>query len=367
MATAAEPLRLQTLRQQAWRNLHPGTWQPGPQFNVLSGANGAGKSNVLEAVAYLGFLRSFRGAKSEHLQQQPVAPGKLTAVQGHFRCGNTPIEAQVHWSAPGVRRPLLDGKRPQSFARWSSRLPMVIFHPASLQVVSGGPELRRLFLDRLLALIDPAYSSIVTHYQRALRGRNRLLKDGQAAGAQLHAFDQVLAEHGVRIVRRRQRLCEHLAPRVDAAFADIVGELWPLQLHYESRVEDDIELMVQALRRQLGRDKKRGYTSVGPHSDELRLNLKALQLRQAASQGQQRAVVLALKLAELNWLRRSGHSPILLLDDVTSELDARRSGRLFARLAQEQAQVFITTTHPELVRTESATRHDFTVSDGMIS
>jgi DNA replication and repair protein RecF len=180
------------------------------------------------------------------------------------------------------------------------------------------------------------------------------------------AYDEILASAGAVLASTRADLVSDLSPLAEQAFAEVSGEGVGLGVTYRPRVPPDVGAIREALARSLEKDLARGFTAEGPHADDLELRVQESRARHHASQGQQRAIVLALKIAELDVLaRRAGRVPILLLDDVSSELDRRRNERLFERIARMGGQVFLTTTHPEFIRL-SHDRVDFQVEAGRV-
>jgi DNA replication and repair protein RecF len=355
--------RVEALRVRDFRNLRRVEVAPGPRFNVVWGDNGQGKSNLLEAIDYLGSLHSFRGAKAEELICESAPHAELWAkVSGDV----LPHEHRIRLSREGRREIQLDGKRPRSSATYLQALPVVLFHPGDLNLTLGSAEARRSFLDRLLVRLDAVYASALAAYTRALASRNRVLKSDAPSRKAILAYDELLASAGSVIGQARAGLCAELAPRVTNAFSEISPEGPAVALAYEPRVAPTVNALREALQTSLDKDLARGFTAEGPHADELAVRLKETRARRYASQGQHRAIVLALKIAELIELeQRTGHTPLLLLDDVSSELDRERSRRFFALLNRLGGQVFLTTTRPELVVVEGD-RKDFRVAEGVL-
>lgn len=360
---AVPALRLERLIARGFRNLADLDLSPGPRFNVLSGDNGQGKSNLLEAIEYLGSLSSFRGAGRDDL----VAHGAERALlAARFLTSPAPIKVQVRLARAGGRELAMDDKRPRSTATWSAALPSVLFHPGDLALAGGAPETRRAFLDRILEQMDPTYARASQTYRKALRSRNRLLKVPRADRRSIVAYDELLASAGAVLGESRRRLAADLEPRVEDAFREVAGEELPLEVAYRPRVQPTVEAIRRALAASLEKDLARGFTVEGPHGDDLALRVRERGARHAASQGQHRMMALALKVAELDVLtRRTGRVPVLLLDDVSSELDATRNQRLFALLDRLGGQVFLTTTQRELIRLDAG-RVDFRLSAGRV-
>ncbi|MCA9533715.1 MAG: DNA replication/repair protein RecF [Myxococcales bacterium] len=363
-SASSEALRVERLFVRGFRNLERLDFEPGPRFNVIHGDNGAGKSNLLEAIHYMGSLRSFRGAKTEDI----VRLHEPNAVLKARVSGDLAMRTYTVGLERGKARKLqLDDKRPRSLSAWHGTFPMVLFHPGDTELAGGSPELRRAFLDRMLEQLDPAYASALATYTKALRSRNRLLKQDPIDPRSVRSYDAILADAGAVVGRARASLVTSLAPRVAQAFHDVAGQELPLDVSYRPRVAPEREALLRALEQAFDKDCARGFTADGPHADDLALSVRAIAAKHHASQGQQRAIVLALKVAELDELTaRSGKVPVLLLDDVSSELDRGRNRRLFDLLSRLGGQVFLTTTHPEFILLDEH-RRDFHVAGGVVS
>ncbi len=370
-STPAATLRVTKLRARGFRNLRGAEGgelflEFGDGFNVVHGENGAGKSNLLEALDYLGTLSSFRGAKTESLVGIEEESARIDGLlEGHL----APRRFGVQLSRSAARKVQIDGKRPRSIAMWRGAIHVVLFHPGHLSLTMGAPSGRRDFLDRILEQLDATYASALAAYRKALRSRNRLLKQLEVDRRSILAFDPILAQSGAILVQVRQALIQDLAPRIENAFGEVMQSL-PLRVQYQPRVPPDPEIILKKLAESYPKDRARGFTVEGPHSDDLGLQVKPQNAfgdaKHLASQGQHRAMVLSLKMAELDVLQaRSGRVPLLLLDDVSSELDRGRNKRLFERLARLGGQVFLTTTHPDHIVLEHG-RTDFRVEAGVV-
>lgn len=358
-----EALRLDRLALRGFRNLEDLDLEPGPRINVLSGDNGQGKSNLLEAIHYLGALSSFRMARKDDLIRHDA---ERAVLAGKFRAQPLPITAKIKLDRHKARVLALDEKRPRSTAAWVASIQMVLFHPGDLALAYGPPQLRRDFLDRVLEQVDPTLGRTLAGYTKALRSRNRLLKQEGADRRSITAYDELLATSGAVLGTARAQLVEELAPLTESAFRRVAGEEVLFQLRYVPRVEPDPEAIRRALARSFEKDRARGFTAEGPHADDLGLRVRERAARHHASQGQHRMMVLGLKIAELEVLsQRVGRVPILLLDDVSSELDRTRNARLMELLDELGGQVFLTTTHREFIRIERG-RVDYRVECGKV-
>jgi DNA replication and repair protein RecF len=258
---------------------------------------------------------------------------------------------------------------------------VVAFTPDDLWLVKGSPDGRRRLLDRAVQNQMPAHLADSRDYLRALKARNQLLREG-ARDDLRDAFDVPLSRLGARIRLRRERLLDSLRGPAARAFAEVTREDASLSLFYQAsgrdsdglgaeaalRGETELEARILgALTRRLSRDRERGYTSVGPHADDLAVSLGDQPARTFASQGQARAAILAFKIAEIESLRLAqGRTPLLLLDDVSSELDPERNAFLMTYLGSLGGQVVLTTTDPRLVSQASAQAVFQRVSKGRI-
>jgi DNA replication and repair protein RecF len=360
---AAQPLVLEALALSGFRNLQPTTFVPGSRFNVLFGDNGAGKSSVLEAIGYLAALRSFRDAKKEDIIALDAPQAQL-----HARVQSVPLarEYRIVLERHKGRSVQVDQKRPTTLGSYFASFPLVLFHPGDVELMLGPPEPRRRFLDRVLEQIDPGFARSAADYDKALRSRNRLLKSVRPERRSVSAYDPMLAELGARIGQARQGLSQQLKPRVEAHFAEITEHALALEVSYAARHAPDQASLLRELENHYDKDVQRGYTGVGPHGDDLRVGVARTLVKHHASQGQHRAIVLALKVAELSVLaQRTGKVPLLLLDDVSSELDQSRNRRFFKLLSRLGSQVFLTTTHREFILLDEE-RCDFRLEQGAI-
>lgn len=350
-------MRLLSLTYERFRNLGHVTLEPSAHTTIAVGENGQGKTNLLEGLYFLATLKPLRAGRLQELVQFGAASAR---VSGRFLLSGAERDIAVE-VIPGGRTAFVDGKRAASLEAYFGGVSVVAFTPDDLSVVKGGPDGRRAFLDRSVFNRFPAYLDESREYGRALKSRNRLLKDG-APVSHLQAWDATLAKVGARLWVRRRAVVDELAGRAREAFAHIGRTEAPASFSYapshlpgvDFAASDEAALqqaLLSALDTRLRRDVERGFTSVGPHADDLELALGEHAARQFASQGQARALVLAWKVAEIENLKATnGFLPLLLLDDVSSELDPERNAFLMGYLAESGAQVFLTTTDAGLVQ-----------------
>ena len=344
-----------------FRNLADQRVALGRHSTVFFGANGQGKTNFLEACYLLCTLRPLRAHKLFELAR--IGSERPALVTGRFELPSGVREVEVEVAREG-RTARVDGKPVRDPEELFGGLATVAFTPDDLAVVKGGPEGRRKLLDRAAQNRHPSHVSDARDYLRALRSRNELLRQG-AEPALLASFDEPLAALGARVRARREEVLDEIRPHAQKAYAEVTRGEAALGIDYLAAGRDSDDLagggpslparLLQALRRRLVRDRERGYTSVGPHADDLALSLGEKPARLYASQGQSRALVLAFKIGEIENLRRAqGRAPLLLLDDVSSELDPERNAFLMGYLAALNGQVVLTTTDPKLVAASAA-------------
>ncbi len=307
------------------------SFSPDPGVNVLIGDNGAGKTSVLEGIGYLGLLRSLRGTPDEAL----VREGAETAIaRGGFRkaTGETTVEVEIPLT--GRRRILLNTKRPQRNRDILTAVQVIGFEPDDLDLVKRGPALRRNYLDDLAAQLRPQAAADQAEFSKSLRQRNALLRqEGRNADAlTLDAWDQRLAAAGARVVLTRHRVMDALDPFLGETYRLVGGEgnlVWVYGSRWTTDASADEVTLIDALTRKLSdrrfRDQEQRTTTAGPHRDDPGLILDGRDARTRASQGEQRTVALALRMGAHRLVtQQTDSTPVLLLDDVFSELDAGR-------------------------------------------
>lgn len=365
------PLTLDRLVVADLRNLSGVTLDPG-RVNVISGNNGQGKTSVLEGIYLLATTKSFRTARLSDLVRHGH---KIASVKGTFteHWTSAPIERKQSVGLSGGRRTVrLDQEPPSSMSHYATRSPVVVFDPQQMTLSTGPASARRTLLDRVTLFTQPEISGHRGRYNRALKERSRLLSlrwPHLDPCPELDVYESLLAEHGAAITRGRTQACNQLAESMKEAFDDIAAPDLYLEVSYAPGGTDDREAAARMLRDARRVDAQRKRTGFGPHRDDLTFELDGHSARVVASQGQHRAITLALKLAELRCIATSrGVQPILLLDDVSSELDADRSAALFNHLRRTQSQIFLTTTRRELIVTApDADRRDYRIEGGEIA
>lgn len=337
-----ESFALSSLRLENFRNYCALELSFGEGFHVVHGQNAQGKTNLLEAVHLLSTTRLLRGTKDSDAISHGCTTCKLEGEVGRT---SVSIELEV-----GVRkRAKINGLGLSRAADLIGRLPCVCVSSLDLAIVSGDPSERRLFLDLELSQTHPAYLQHLTLYKRALEQRNALLKlanDSYVDPESFEVWEAQLAEHGQALRLFRLAFVTSLAEIAAGVQADL-GEGESLSLTYAPK--DDAELQV-ALAQTRNHDLLRKTTTIGPHRDDLQISVAGTEARYFGSQGQQRSCVISIKMATLQLhAKRLGKAPLLLLDDILSDLDASRRKQLSAWVVKNAGQVILTCTEKELI------------------
>ncbi len=376
------------------------------RVNLIIGENAQGKTTLLEAIYFLSTAKSHRTYPDNELIRHNESwfylKGEIAATDGaqpdpepHDLQPLNLMTVEVSNELSGKKRFKFNGTIQQKLSQWIGQFNVVFFSPESLTLVKGAPADRRRFIDLLISQINSAYLNSLQNYQFALKQRNELLKQirsKQASPDFLDPWDDILIAEGISIIQTRVRMFDQLKAYVQAKHAELTGKREILELKYQPSPEKTDEAIEQVredpvtgeatalfrkgLRSARSYDILRGMTSVGPHRDDFKLILEAQsagamyfqEAKAFGSQGQQRTIALALKLGELELIRETtGKTPIVLLDDVFSELDEERSSFLFNLLGRLNAQTFITSTRQEAWVPELGECRVFTVHDGQVN
>ncbi len=381
-------MRVQEFRLNQFRNSQSLRFTPDPHLNFLIGENGQGKTSILEGLGYLSTLRSFRGARSDEVLKYGETWADVSCRLTQESGGKAPdwsSELKVTFARTGERvtkTAFIEGKPLRSSTQYlSSRFGQaelgfhsIVFNPSDHDLVRGEPSIRRAYLDRVLSAEDPEYLRTLSRYLKLLEQRNALLKqENRPSAAMLEGFTEPLIEVGARIARSRLDWLSRLGKLLDPTLEKIVSPALPLRAFYLSswiKKNDGISIpsldlgpsqfplqnplpsleffeveFREALQSKSEAEWRAGVTLAGPHRDDLGLYYGEKPLRGHGSQGEVRSALITLKLCEIELFRsRTGHRPILLLDDFSSELDRNRREFLLRYLSETDLQVFVTST-----------------------
>lgn len=326
--------------------------EPAPGLNLLVGPNAQGKSNLLEAIGMLGTGKSFRTSREADV----IAHGlELATISGEaeVRAGKVRLGCTITATARGTRKLYAVNGRSVRYAKFLGSLRVVTFVPADLQLVAGPPAMRRAFLNGALAQDQRVYYHELVRYQKALGQKAALLRaEPQVDGNLLEVYNETLIEAGTALVLARAQFAAALQARASRVHAEWTGAEEELEVRYEPNFPFEVPVadavagsFAKRLSEMEDQERARSMPLVGPHRDDLALLLNGASLAAYGSQGQHRTAVLALKVAEYGIMQeRSAEAPLLLLDDVLSELDPHRA-RAFLSGVGSFEQAFITATH----------------------
>jgi DNA replication and repair protein RecF len=346
-------VHLVSLAISDFRNIVEATIEPDPEgTTVITGLNGAGKTSVLEAIGYLATLQSFRGTPREAMVRRGADHAILRA---ETLVGGRSVTIEAELSTTGRSRTMLNRQNVRRRVELHEAIRTTVFSPEDIGVVRAGPTDRRRFLDETLAVVDPKAAHSTDEVDKILRQRSALLRSAgrrltPEVAATLDVWDTRLDTSGTALVEAREALVQELVPIAAAHYARLAGQDTPVGLDYRRSWSGRL---IDALAEARRTDVERGVSSVGPHRDDLDLSLGGLPGRTHASQGEQRSLALALRLAAHQLAtERLGSPPVLLLDDVFSELDPFRAKALLAGLPPGQA--LLTTALPAPVEVSAA-------------
>ena len=348
-------MQLETLEASNFRNIFAGKLELDVGLNFLIGDNGQGKTNWLEAISILATTRSFRTAK---LQEAIRFDQELAVIDGKIRVSGEITRELRALIQPRLKQFAINGKR-ESIPNYLGQLHAAIFTADELEVVRGGPEHRRRFLDESIIAIHPSYAATVGEYARVIKQKNALLQTARAeeyslsrAGAMLEPWNHQLAGLAGKIHRWRERVVE----RVNEVLEKHLFSSEEVNIRYVSALEgkgdltDYIALISEKLRTRVQAELVSGRSLIGPHRDELEITFDGRDIRKYGSSGQQRSALILLLIANLSvYFSTRNEYPLFLIDDIDSELDNERIGALLDYLS-DKTQTIVTTSKKDIVK-----------------
>jgi len=311
-----------------------------PEVTIITGENGSGKTSLLEAVYISLQGSSFRGSDRDLLQKE--SPWwKIDIILDNQQTRTIKFDPEK----PTSRKQFIIDSKTTARLPAKQKYPVVLFEPEDLRLLHGSPTRRRQFIDRFINQLNPLYGPTLRKYERALKQRNNLLKNAYIQDDELFAWNVALAEHGSYIIEQRIAFIEQINQNLAALYQDIAGTHDEVSIHYSHTFVGDIkQKLLNELHAHVERDSYLGNTSVGPHRHDVIFNINSSPALSTASRGEARTIVLALKFLEVAIIEQlTGKSPIVLLDDVFSELDTKRQQALSERI--EGYQIIMTSTH----------------------
>ncbi|MGL5296341.1 MAG: DNA replication/repair protein RecF [Culicoidibacterales bacterium] len=340
-----------------------------PQMNIFLGDNAQGKTSLIEALYVLAFTKSYRCQNFRELIMFGEDFSKITAEISQKQ---RTINLAMILSKQGKKMQMNDVEQ-QRLNEYIGQLTVIKFSPEDLELIKGQPAIRRRFLDIELSQASPNYFLALANFQKMLKQRNEYLKQIKIDAIYLEIIDESLALQAAIIYQQRKQFIDDLNVILQPIHGQLTDGREQIKIKYQHdlgdfNTEDDIQKMYQLLlKKNFERDRKLSSTTVGPHKDDLAFFIADKNVKQFGSQGQQRTTVLSLKLAEIEWLAsKKGEYPILLLDDVLSELDDQRKIQLL-NFINDKVQTFITTTEMNDLLTKVTSSYTvFTVNNGQL-
>ena len=338
---------IQKIEVNDFRNIKAAEISPCDGINIIYGQNAQGKTNLLEAIWCFTGAKSFRGSKDRELVNLESQKAK---IRMEFFDNQRQQECVIEIDK--VRKATLNGVQYRSASELAGKINAVVFSPLDINIIKDGPQHRRKFLDLSIGQLYPKYIELLRRYQRVLDQRNRILKDikyNPMLGDFLSDFENELCDVGFEIVEYRKRHIDTLKRYISIIFDGISDGKEEISIKYDTTVGDTKEQMLANLNAARSEDMYSLSTSVGPHRDDLIIEINGLNARTFGSQGQKRSAAISLKLAESAVIKEiTGKSPIALLDDVMSELDLSRQNYILNHI--KDWQVFITCCDPNNIK-----------------
>ena len=373
-------MKITDLKLQNFRNHEETVVEWAPHMNVIIGQNGAGKTNLIDAIHYLCMSRSFVSSSDRYVVNQDAT---FFMIKGHFE-GNIRSSFDVGCSYSwGEGKKIFVNESPlDRLSDLIGMVPVVVLSPSDKKLTSEGPKERRSFIDSFISQISPAYLQDLLDYRKVRKQRNKLLQDFRGSRevltAYLEPWDKQLVDYGSRIVSKRTEVLNQFQEYLAKEYEVISGMRHEPHLEYETFCEssEDVEVVRERyqteLEKELDHEIERELTLIGPHRDEIVFYLDDFELRKFGSQGQHRLFALSLKLAQLLYFSEElDDLPIFLLDDVFGDLDAQRTEVLLNALIEHAGQTFVTAANPipfdEYLTFDGEKNRKYKVEQGMVS
>lgn len=349
-----------------YKNIEQAEITPSPKVNCFLGSNGMGKTNFLDAVYYLSFCRSHGNASDiQNINHQ----ADFAVIQGWYNLNNKSEEFFCSLRRKQKKQFKRNKKEYERFSDHIGLLPLIMVSPSDTELITGASEERRKFMDIFLSQFDKEYLHSLIRYNKALSQRNALLKtEGHIDDTLLDLWDEQLASDGKTVYERRKQFIEKFIPTFQKIYDFICSSHEEVELKYKSHFDEGD--FTNVLRSRRNRDKALGYTSAGIHRDDLEMMMDDYPIRRVGSQGQNKTYVVALKLAQFDFLKQAtATTPLLLLDDIFDKLDSSRVEQIIKLVIEDNfGQIFITDTNrehlDEILSHTNSNYHLFLVEDG---
>lgn len=363
-------LVIQQIVLQNFRNYQSLDIQLVPGVNVLMGANAQGKTNLLEAIGYCSTGRSHRTSYDRECIQIGESDAYIKLIYETSRNGANPRRdsIELHLRRNGAKSAAMNRVPVKKINDLYGNIHTVLFSPEDLSLIKEGPGRRRRFMDMEICQVDKVYLHYLQQYHILLRQRNQLLKEIiRKSGSQdlIRVYDEQFADYACRLIRRRQEFLKKLGDWAPVIHEQISGNTENIKFNYEANVAADPEQILSRLSSCFDQDLRQGTTTTGPHRDDIGITINDTDVRTYGSQGQKRTAALSMKLAEIEMMQEeTGQSPVLLLDDVMSELDGARQRYLVQCIEKHQTVITCTGVEDSIRKMEQA--HIFQVKEGRV-
>lgn len=335
---------IKNVKIENFRNIEKARFSPHKKMNVIYGENAQGKTNIIEAIWLLTGNKSFRKAKDSEFTNFNKNFFKIFC-----RFENNEREQIIELNYKNEKEYFLNEIKMNSLTEINEKFNAVVFSPLDISLISDGPSIRRDFLDSAITKIYPAYDNILKNYIKAITQRNNTLKDyyyHEQLASVLDAFEETIAKLGFLIIKYRKRYIEILNEFAPLIYKEITQNKENLELEYCTNIGKTVEEFKNKLKKSRKEDMFNLKTSIGPHRDNLEIKIKGISARNYGSQGQKRTAALTIKLAEGEVINKvTNNRPIILLDDIMSELDPERQNYILNHIKNKQ--VFITCCDPK--------------------
>jgi len=338
-----------------------------PKINCFIGQNGAGKTNILDAVYYLSYCKSH----SNSIDVQNIAHNEdFFVIQGEYLVHDKEEHIYCGLKRKQKKQFKRNKKEYERLSEHIGLLPLVLISPDDNRLILDGSEERRKFIDSIISQYDKAYLQSLIQYNNALAQRNSLLKSQITDVSVYEIWEELLSEHGTRIFEKRVKFIDEFLPVFQSFYKFLSTNNEEVKLDYDSQLKN--ESLVSLLNLSRERDRILGYTTKGIHKDDLDMHLGEYPIKRVGSQGQNKTYLIALKLAQFNFIKQiSGTCPILLLDDIFDKLDANRVKQIIKLVSEDNfGQIFITDTNrehlDEIIKDVNQDTHIFTVENGNV-
>lgn len=321
--------------------------------NIIVGPNASGKTNLLESVHCICFGKGLRGSDTGMIRHGE----EWLRLEAHAGDNARSFILEKDTITSRSKKKISINSTQLKRMKFESMIPVVVFQPDDMRLTSGSPERRRDYVDKLLTQLSPTYKTDLLAYERVLKQRNYALKNRNSNAPEMFAWNLQLAHRGEKITKQRREVIEDFNNLIKATYSTMAGGEFNVELTYISQFSSDnySEKLLMALEKNASLDLDRGSTSVGPHRDDVGITINGKNMKDVASRGENRTLVLALKIIELEMLEEiHGKKPLLLLDDVFSELDGLRRKMLTRQL--EGRQSILTTTNADVINYKASAK-----------